>query len=339
MGQAFVNQILIKTNLYTLLYLKNIYRSKILPNGCDLNLVKKFHCLVLVSVAILSFAFLSALVSAAETTHGLSALMKKEVELGDDLKFDMFLHSSVTLVIPEKIEAGENLTWLFGLNPATIMIFLEIPSINKTYVTETEIPLEDLKPITVFDGVTLVLDLSPSAKLSVTGPATLNRTNISWENFLSKQSFETQVFLNASSKDELTINYDFYLDAQINVYIQLQNYSSEIVGYPIPQLEMLPKISHSVEIESTPTIIDALRNPINLLAGALAIALVVIAFLIFRKRRSEKAKKQTPIITPKQHEQPDKKSEKSESTIYCIYCGEQLPTEAAYCRRCGKKIS
>jgi len=301
-------------------------------------LVKKFRCLLLISLLILAFAFLSCLVSAAETTHNLSALMKKEVTLGDDLKFDMFLRSSVSFVTPEKVEPGESVIWLLGFNPATIMVFLDIPSINETYVTETEIPLEDSKPITVFDGVTLVLDLSPSAKLSINGPATLNRTNISWENFLDKQSFETQVFLNASSKDELTINYDFYLDAKISVYIQLQNYTSEIVSHPVPQLEMSPKISHSIEIESTPTIIDTLRNPINLLVAAVAIALVVISLFIIRKIKSEKVDKETLVLIPKQHEQGDRQIEKTESVVYCIYCGEQLPAIAAYCRKCGEKI-
>ena len=102
------------------------------------------------------------LVQATETTNDQSAIMKKEAELGEGIKIDMFIHSSVTFDLPDKIEPGENITGTFGFNPATVMIFLEIPSINRTYATETEIPLDDSKPITVFDSVTLVIDLIPS---------------------------------------------------------------------------------------------------------------------------------------------------------------------------------
>lgn len=296
-----------------------------------------------ISVSILAISFLSGFVFAEETTQNLSVTLKKEIELGNELKFDLFLRSSISFILPEKIKAGENATWEFGLNPASIMIFLEIPSINKTYVTETEVPLEDMKSIAIFDGVSLIFDLSPSVSFSVTGPATLNQTNFAWENFLDKQTFETPVFLNASDKDELTIDADFYLNTQISVYVQLQNYTLEIVNYPIPQLEMSPRITHSVKIEPTATIIDTPKNLTYLLIGALAIALTVIALLIIRKIKSKKAKKETPVLTPKQYEQtevikPEKPLETSGSTVYCIYCGEQLPTEATYCRKCGKKI-
>ena len=102
--------------------------------------------------------------------------MRKEAELGEGIKFDMFLHGSVTFDVIDKIKPDENITGSFGFNPATVMIFLDIPSINRTYATETEVSLEDLKPITVFDGVTLIIDLMPSAVLSVSGPAALNQT-------------------------------------------------------------------------------------------------------------------------------------------------------------------
>ncbi len=289
-------------------------------------------------VSILTISFMSGSVVAEETTQDLSAILKKEIELGNELKFDMFLRSSVSFVIPEKLKAGENATWEFGLNSASVMIFLEIPSINQTYVTETEVLLEDSKPIAIFDGVSLIFDLSPSVDLSVNGPATLNQSHLAWENFLDKQIFETPVFLNSSGKDDVTLDADFYLDTRISVYVQLQNYTSEIVNYPIPQLKMSPRISHSVEVSPAPTTIDQI-----LLIGVLAIAFAVfLAVAIIRSRRSRKAKKKALVETLEQSELPEvtrlPKQSDSESTVYCIYCGEKLPKEATYCRKCGKKL-
>ncbi len=300
-----------------------------------------FKVLFLIYSSILILSLFSGLVSATETTNNISAILKKDVMLGDDLKFDMFLRSSITFEAPEKTKPGENITGSFVFNPATVMIYLEIPSINQTYATETEIPLEDSKPITVFDGVTLVIDLMPSANLAVLGPASINQINIAWENFLDKQSFGASVFVNASSRDEITLNSVFYLNVKISAYIQLQNYTTEIIGYPIPQIEMSPKISNTFDIESTPTIFDSLGNPTNILALAAVTTLIIVSLFSIKKiLKRKKIEKEllSPITKQTEVIRKENQSEKTENVVYCIYCGEQLPIEAGYCRKCGKKI-
>jgi ribosomal protein L40E len=292
-------------------------------------------------ISILILSVLPDLTQATETTHDLSAIMKKEVDLGEEIKFDLFFSSSVTFDVLDKNKPGENITGTFGLNPASAMIFLEIPSINRTYATETEIPLEDLKPINVFDGVTLVIDLMPSANLMVTGPATLNQTNIVWDNFLEKQSFEGSVDSNASNTETITINSELYLNAKISVNIQLQNYTKEVINYPLPQMEMLPKIPHTIEIESAPSIFESLDNSVYLIIIASAISLIAITSLLIRKNKSKKeTEKEIQDMTTKQTQTSKAavQSEKLRSNVFCIYCGEQLPEEATYCRKCGKKI-
>ena len=317
------------------------YMTNITDNLWRQNLVffsRKYLALFLICIS--TSYVLSNLVQATETTYDISAIMRKEAELGEGIKFDMFLHGSVTFDVIDKIKPDENITGSFGFNPATVMIFLDIPSINRTYATETEVPLEDLKPITVFDGVTLIIDLMPSAALSVSGPASLNQTNIFWENFLEKKSFTGSIYSNVSKTETIRISSEFYLNAKISVNIQLQNYTTEIINYPIPQMEMLPKISHIIEIESTPTIFDALGNPVNLIFIVVALTLIIIVLLTIRKYIIKKDKNEISIIKTKQTEdfEQRKRSEKSDLTIFCIYCGEQLPAEATYCRKCGKKI-
>ncbi len=277
--------------------------------------------------------------SAAETTDKLSAVLKKEVELGDDLKFDMFLRSSITFETPENPKPGENVTGYFTLNPVTIMLYLEIPSINQTFVTETEILLEDSKPITVFNGVTLIIDLMPSTDLLLVGPASLNKTSIAWDNYLDEQSFDYEVFDNATSKDIITLKSVFYLNAKISAYIQLENYTSEVISYPIPQIEMSPQIYHTINIESPLTIIDALGNPITILALATVTTLTIVSLLTIKKLRRKKVEKEIPaIITKDKVIIKENQSQKTGNFIFCIYCGEQLPIEAVYCRKCGKEI-
>jgi ribosomal protein L40E len=294
--------------------------------------------MISMSVWIFFFLFSSA-VSATDATYRLSATLRKEVKLSDEIEFDMFLSSSVNLVTPEKADLGENITCELTLNPATVMFFLEIPSLNRTYATESEIPLEELKPITVFEGITIVFDVSPSAELFVYGPATSNQTHLKWEEFLGKQSFEANVFQNVSGKEELTLVSDFYLNTQISIYVDLQNYTLEIVNHPLPQLEMSPRIIDVIEIQPKPTLIDFLRNPVNLAALIALIVLIVIALILIKKKKKSKQTKKGSSTFPETFDQAITKERIDNSEhIFCMYCGEQLPVEATFCRRCGKKM-
>ena len=49
------------------------------------------------------------------------------------------------------------------------------------------------------------------------------------------------------------------------------------------------------------------------------------------------AKPPTRVVT-EEVSRPKKVIPKVEKTIYCMYCGERLPSHAVYCRKCGKKV-
>ena len=40
----------------------------------------------------------------------------------------------------------------------------------------------------------------------------------------------------------------------------------------------------------------------------------------------------------REEEERKKRMQVHEEKIYCLYCGEKLPSHASYCLRCGKKV-
>jgi len=81
----------------------------------------------------------------------------------------------------------------------------------------------------------------------------------------------------------------------------------------------------------------------------LAAAVAAVTLYAFRRRRKKKLT-QAPAVSvpvpppPMQSEsvegvsKPEKTMPKTEGMIYCIHCGQNLPSYAVYCRKCGKKI-
>jgi hypothetical protein len=136
---------------------------------------------------------------------------------------------------------------------------------------------------------------------------------------LEKQSFQGSVYSNVSSNETLRINSEFYLNAKISVNIQLQNYTTEIVDYPLPQMEMLPKISQAIEIEPPSSIFESLGNTVYLIIIAFAISLIVIASLLIRKNKNKKTEKEIQDTTTKQtqNSKPAVQTEKPQSNVFC----------------------
>ena len=83
--------------------------------------------------------------------------------------------------------------------------------------------------------------------------------------------------------------------------------------------------------------------PITWIVAATAIISIGgAAFLLyFKKTRNHLGKMRVqPPIPPVTKEVPGPKKAipKTRKAIYCIHCGEELPSHAVYCRKCGKKV-
>jgi len=83
--------------------------------------------------------------------------------------------------------------------------------------------------------------------------------------------------------------------------------------------------------------------PITWIVGvAIIIAISGTAFLVYFKKikkTTRKVRAQPPLPPAKKEvPRPKKAIPKTRKTIYCIHCGEELPSHAVYCRKCGKKI-
>jgi len=79
-----------------------------------------------------------------------------------------------------------------------------------------------------------------------------------------------------------------------------------------------------------------------IVAAATIIAIGGAAFLIYFKKikkTTRKVRAQLPIPpVTKEVPRPKKAIPKTRKAIYCIHCGEELPSHAVYCRKCGKKV-
>jgi parallel beta-helix repeat protein len=83
--------------------------------------------------------------------------------------------------------------------------------------------------------------------------------------------------------------------------------------------------------------------PITWIVGAaIIIAISGTAFLVYFKKikkTTRKVRAQLPLPSAKKEvPRPKKAIPTTRKTIYCIFCGEELPPHAVYCRKCGKKI-
>ena len=79
-----------------------------------------------------------------------------------------------------------------------------------------------------------------------------------------------------------------------------------------------------------------------IIAATAIIAIGGVAFLVYFKKikkTTRKVRAQLPLPSAKKEvPRPKKAIPKTRKTIYCIHCGEELPPQAVYCRKCGKKI-
>jgi hypothetical protein len=79
-----------------------------------------------------------------------------------------------------------------------------------------------------------------------------------------------------------------------------------------------------------------------IVAAATLIAIGGAAFLVYFKKIKKTTQKvhaqPPPPPVTKKVLRPKKAIPKTRKAIYCIHCGEELPSHALYCRKCGKKL-
>lgn len=266
-----------------------------------------------------------------------------DVDLAYGIKIRLTCSFPVYLTPPSEIEPGESSTCYVQVNPGTVSLEVYIPSpVDDWFSVSEEIyTLASAFYITIVPGLSATLRISPSASLTVDGPGSIDITSTTFENVGSGETFLVSCYGDASHGAQITVNADFGLDIDIGLSIDLFMFRQEVASTPIGSFSMKPRVSDTVVVSTfLGRIFDAVFSPwgiFMLLLVALFVFGTVAMVVSSRRKRKEQARK----VIPKPLEKPKvmkKKPLPKIETVYCIYCGEELPSQAVYCRKCGKRV-
>ena len=240
---------------------------------------------------------------------------------------------------------GETSTWHIQINtPGTVSISVYIPSpVDEWYsMSEDFTSITGLLHIPIISGLSATLKINPSASLTIDGPGSLSPSSVSLDYMGSSKSFTVSSYSSASNKAKITVYADFKLDLSVGLSISLFLFSQQIASTNIGKFPMSPTVSETITV-SVPfdPIASLLGNPFFIILGLASILGLIVAVGAHRARKKVEAKMKrgvrTPPPQPVQKEKPTP-ARTSMKTVYCINCGEKLPSHATYCRKCGKKV-
>jgi len=107
---------------------------------------------------------------------------------------------------------------------------------------------------------------------------------------------------------------------------------------------MNPRVSEAITVSVPNPLISLLTNTAFIIVAILfGLGLTVFGIARRNARKEEERRKRmrTPpplTLTPTVSKEKPPSTAPQMNVVYCIYCGEKLPLDATYCRKCGRKI-
>lgn len=286
----------------------------------------------MIAILLLLTIFLLPSVSASPGTHTLTS-STGEVELNEGVKVKISYRSQATVSHPSTIGKGKTESWSIELEGGTIDISVYVPY-SGWYSESMSIPIGSYIDIPIETGISMRVKVVSSASLRLTGDARLSTYSLHWSSEGTK-TFNVTTYDDASGKITVESNFNFQINLGLVIGISL--FSIEIINRNIGTFPASPKISESMTVPSGGVPLSAL--------AAYAFLVVVVVILIAVAFTTRRAKPSIQVPKPprqpepiKEVSEPKKIVSKPEEMIYCVYCGEKLPSHAVYCRKCGKKV-
>ncbi len=281
------------------------------------------------------------------------------VDLVGDAKISINYTSQATISHSSTIGKGETKFWDIGLQAGTIDISVYVPSpLSQWYSVSTFIPIGSYYDVSIATGISARVEVVSSASLDLIGDARLSTDSLSWSSEGTK-TISVTTYSYASGNIIVESNFNFQIN--VGLVIGVPPLSIEIAKTDIGTFPASPKVTESMTIS-----IPFYERILGLIFGhpvflVIAIAtsflvLLSIAMIISGRRKRKKlertarrvpATEQVRKSIPKPPKRPEivrevpkhkKAVPETGKELYCIHCGEKLPSHAVYCRKCGKKI-
>lgn len=295
---------------------------------------------ILLSILIASSVFT---VSGSPTTKTVSA-STGDIELFADVKVKFTYSLQAQLYsLATTTKLGERTTWNAEIGSATIKLSVFVPQpINRWYSTTKSLSeFASSLNIPISSGLSATLRASPSVTLSINGPASLSTTSLYFSNEQTTKQFYVTAHSATSSGSTIKVNADFKMDMSISLDIDLFLFSQQIANTNIGQFPLTPTISETITVSTVHNILlNIISHPLFIFSVIIVVPSVAIMAIVAR-RKGKKQEIEKLISKPakniKKTTTVEKIATKQVKTVYCIYCGESLPSQAVYCRKCGKK--
>lgn len=285
-------------------------------------------------------AYYSMPVSGTVTAFNLGQGVKVSVEC--TYRFSTELASGEAII-------GQSYSRSLKLEDGTITIALYLPQPFDQWIrADAHLYAENVSlsefnlPITGYEslgiGVTANIKAIPKAIMSVNGPATLNSDTVTFEQIGTK-SFDIQVFSDAASGSSIEITEHFKVDISVGLTINAGPLSNTVPLTQISVLNLEPAMSTSDTVNIIPIVWLGRNSGLIIIVALVLLIAGFGTYTYFRVRPKLMAKQNSRIIQqeePKPNKNPVSTASK-DAEVYCMFCGNKLPSKAVFCRACGKK--
>jgi len=254
---------------------------------------------------------------------------------------------------PDRVEARKSYDWVTGLMEGKILVEVYVPPSAQWYSQEIELTRSRLDTIDskikipIMTGLSITLDLTPSASLELRGSAVLSSTKLLWNqpniNVYSRKIFTVSCNEN-SAGSTIILDANYFLELNAQLILDLTLFEQEITEIPVLQIPLTPTVSETITVSQPPTFLDQMLtfafSPMGIIMGFLLfIILIAIIAGVIRGRKIKRERKNINKETrTKPVTKPQKPTQKKRLN-YCIHCGEKLPLEATFCDNCGKRVN
>jgi len=242
---------------------------------------KQVLCATLVLLVLLSFP-LNLTIAQASTIDPTVSVNTGDVNLAFGVKAKIVYEASVSVSKPASAQPGEVKKWDIQIGGGTLSVSVYVPSpISKWYTASKSVPIGSYVDIPVTTGISARVKVISSTQLSVSGPASLDMSSLSWESEGTK-STSVNIPSDAHAGQTVTVGMNFKFPIYVGVVIDLLLFKKEIASTNIGAFSATPTLSESMSIGAPP-----LEVPLNIIMVAVVALLIiaVVGYAVYRHRR------------------------------------------------------